>query len=158
MKSNYFTDCKTIESLKKEYRKQVKINHPDCGGNETVMKAINNEYDYMFNKLKDIHNSKTENENNQNTEQPETFRNIINSLMKLDGLKIEICGSWIWLSGDTYKHKATIKKIGFKWASTKKMWYLGELQRKTRNSLSMDSIRTKYGSNVYQGQGMLCLA
>lgn len=158
MKSKFFTNCKTIEELKKEYRRLVKLHHPDGGGNEDMMKAINNQYDYLFNTLKDIHNAKAENATRQNTEQPEDFRNIINELIKLDGLVIEICGSWIWLSGDTFKHKITIKDMGFKWANNKKMWYLGEVQGKRKRSMSMENIRIKYGSEIYASEKVLCLA
>lgn len=52
----YFENCKSIEELKKEYRRLVVQNHPDNGGSLEVMKAINAEYEKAFNKLKDIHN------------------------------------------------------------------------------------------------------
>jgi hypothetical protein len=99
--------------------------------------------------LKHIHNAKTENKDNQNEEQPEEFRKIINTLINLEGLIIEICGSWIWLSGNTFKFKDTIKQMGFKYASNKKMWYLGKLKGRQRKPQSMDDIRNKYGSDVY---------
>ncbi len=52
----YFQNCRTIEELKKEYRRLAQINHPDNGGNPEKMKAINAEYEKAFNRLKDIHN------------------------------------------------------------------------------------------------------
>lgn len=36
----YFTNCKTLEELRKEYKKLVKKNHPDMGGSEEEMKII----------------------------------------------------------------------------------------------------------------------
>lgn len=44
----YFTSCTTLDELKKEYRRLAMLNHPDHGGNEETMKAINNEYDAVF--------------------------------------------------------------------------------------------------------------
>ncbi len=143
MKTTYLAHCKTIEELKKEYRTLVKLHHPDNNGNESIMKAINNEYDSMFTVLQHIHNAKEENADNQNTEQPEAFRHIINTLMSYSNITIEICGSWLWVSGDTYQCKDTLKELGFKWASKKQMWYLGDLQRKTNKSTPMEAIRTK---------------
>ena len=58
MKENfkYFTPTpKTLEELKKQYRKLVFQHHPDKGGDADKMKAVNNEYDALFSKLKDIH-------------------------------------------------------------------------------------------------------
>lgn len=44
----YFTGCTTLEALKKEYRRLAMANHPDRGGDEATMKAINAEYDAVF--------------------------------------------------------------------------------------------------------------
>ena len=54
----YFKNITTIEELKKEYRTLIKLYHPDNGGDTATMAAINNEYDVLFNKLKNIHNTK----------------------------------------------------------------------------------------------------
>lgn len=42
---NYFTYCKTPEEAKAKYRELSKINHPDKGGSDAVMKEINRQYD-----------------------------------------------------------------------------------------------------------------
>lgn len=52
----YFTNCKNLEELKKEFRRLAMIHHPDRGGGGEAMKAINNEYDIMFPVLKLKHN------------------------------------------------------------------------------------------------------
>lgn len=52
----YFTNCKNLEELKKEYRRLAMIHHPDRGGDVEIMKEINNEYDTMFPVLKLKHN------------------------------------------------------------------------------------------------------
>lgn len=44
----YFTNCRTLDELKKEYRRLATLNHPDRGGDEETMKTINNEYDAVF--------------------------------------------------------------------------------------------------------------
>ena len=48
----YFTQCKNLEELKKEFRRLAMIHHPDRGGDVETMKEINNEYDMMFPVLK----------------------------------------------------------------------------------------------------------
>lgn len=37
----YFTNCKNLDELKKEYRRLSMIHHPDRGGDPEIMKAIN---------------------------------------------------------------------------------------------------------------------
>lgn len=48
----YFTNCKSLEELRKEYKKLVKENHPDNGGSEDAIKVINVEYETALNNLK----------------------------------------------------------------------------------------------------------
>lgn len=48
----YFTNIKTLDDLKKEFRRLAMIHHPDRGGDVETMKEINNEYDMMFPVLK----------------------------------------------------------------------------------------------------------
>lgn len=44
----YFASVKSYEDLKAKYRTLALANHPDKGGSEDAMKAINNEYDVLF--------------------------------------------------------------------------------------------------------------
>ena len=74
---------------------------------------------------------------------------IISALVNLDGIGIEICGSFIWLSGDTYQWKELLKGLGFKWARKKKRWFLAPQRKgKRNNNWSMEKIRARHGSVV----------
>jgi curved DNA-binding protein CbpA len=141
----YFQDISTIDELKKAYRKLAFKHHPDRGGNEKIMKAVNAEYEVLFDKL----NVADENGNTKYT-MNDGFREMINRIINLDGLDIEICGSWIWVSGETKKHKEAFKAAGYFWASKKKMWYWRPEEAKVRRSpgMGMDYIRNMYGSET----------
>lgn len=151
----YFANCKTLEELKKEYRKLGKIHHPDCGGDEEIMKAINNEYDEMFPKLKNKHvNKEGKMYEKENNESPEEFKNIINALMRMKGVHAEIIGCFIWVSGNTKEYKDALKQLGFKWHSKKAMWYKApeDYKRYSKAQYSMDEIRGMYGVQ-FEGEG-----
>jgi len=79
----------------------------------------------------------------------------INSVCELSGVIVEVCGSWVWLSGNTREHKDAIKAAGFWWSSPKSMWYFRPADYKSynRKSTEMDTIRTKYGSQAYKSAG-----
>ena len=80
-----------------------------------------------------------------------TLEKVIKELEKLQDINAEIVGAWIWISGDTFKHRETLKKLGFKWASKKKMWYFSETpgkKRKNGKEYSIDEIKEKYGSRT----------
>lgn len=49
----YFTNIISYQNLKEQYKKLLKENHPDNGGDAEVMKAINVEYDVLFKIWKD---------------------------------------------------------------------------------------------------------
>jgi hypothetical protein len=51
---NYFTTTKhtTAEDLKRQYRRLSKKYHPDKGGSDAAMAAINEEYEILLNNLK----------------------------------------------------------------------------------------------------------
>ncbi|MGE4213156.1 MAG: J domain-containing protein [Anaerotignaceae bacterium] len=160
----YFTNISTIEELKKAYRILIKKNHPDNGGDTATAAAINNEYEKLFNELKAEHNKKAAADSTGSTkemhETPEQFRAIIEKIIHLDGITIELCGSWIWVSGDTMTHKEVFKTAGLFWAKQKKMWYwrCAEDAAKTKKTASMDYIRTKYGSDTVAPKSQPALA
>lgn len=154
----YFKNIKTLEELRKEYKRLVKENHPDNGGSVEAIKTINVEYEQLFKVLKN--NDKAENKKKYNMEEDEMLRNIINSIINLN-IDIEICGFWIWVSGNTYGCKTELKQNGFRWASKKKMWYWHNPEEavKGNGKTTMDDIRTKYGSQVIkESVSRVCIA
>ncbi|CVK21558.1 DnaJ domain-containing protein [Sporomusa sphaeroides] len=143
----YFQDIHTIDELKKAYRKLAFKHHPDRGGDTEIMKAVNAEYEQLFKKLNVTDEATGKAKFNMN----DGFREMIDKIINLDGLEIEICGLWIWVSGNTKGHKEALKEAGFFWASKKKMWYWRPEEGKVRYSTGitdMDYIRNMYGSEA----------
>ena len=107
----FFTACHTIEDAKKLYRELCIKYHPDISGSDTtsIMQEINAEFDQIFISLKNIHRNKSgetyfKEQTKQTTAPAETaqqFRTIILKLVKMDGVRVELIGSWIWCSGNT---------------------------------------------------------
>lgn len=150
---NYFENVHTLEDLKKEYRRLARENHPDKGGDKATMQEINAQHDKLFEILKAEHNSKAD-DAHKTTETPEEFRNIIDALIRLDGLTIELCGSWLWISGDTYTHKEALKAAGCRFSKNKKAWYWrheedGSFYHRGK-AWTFDRIRHTYGSAIFE--------
>ena len=114
----YFVNIETIEELKKAYKELAKKLHPDLGGNKEKFQEMNNEYDLLF---KDLKANKKANKTNINTN--DNFKDIINELIKYNELTIEIIGSWLWVSGNTYPLRDMIKNLGMLWSKGRKKWY-----------------------------------
>lgn len=154
----YFNNVENLEQLRKQYKELLKKFHPDNeNGSVEITQEINAEYDKLFKLLKDRHeqkqtdtsSSKTDfNKQQYNYESDILLREMLQKVIILADISIEICGSWIWISGNTYKHKTFLKEIGFKWASQKKQWFyhVEPFRKKSNKPLSMDDIRSYYGS------------
>jgi len=155
----YFTNCTTLDQLKAEYRRLCLIYHPDTGSdtaNTATMAAINAEHDRVFEQLKAEHNRKaaqdTTGRTRPTTETPAEFRDIVAALLKLDGLTVELCGSWLWIGGDTRTHKDALKAAGCSWAPKKQLWSWHHKEDGSpffRGKRSMAEIRYKYGSQTF---------
>ncbi len=141
----------TLEELKSLYKRLAFQHHPDRGGDQEIMKAINNEYDELFPRLKNKHKNKEGKAyTKETTEAPDAYRDIINALLKLrmDAVDIELVGSFLWITGNTKPHKDALKNLGFKWSQNKTAWYLAPegYKRFGKKQFSLDEIRSMYDS------------
>lgn len=148
----YFTNINSVEQLKKQYKTLCKKYHPDLNKDtdtNDIMKAINAEYEKLFAKYKDIHETadgETYTARESTKEQSEDFINIINSIIKFN-IDIEIIGSWVWCF-NSYEYREQLKALGFKYASKRKAWVWHSGEHKPRKSkMPLDAIREKYGSD-----------
>lgn len=151
----YFQKCTTLDELKAEYRRLAMEHHPDRGGDTETMQKINAAYEKAFEILKAEQNRRAAEDTTGRTyatkEEARDFIEVIAKLIKLDGIKIELCGRWLWISGETMKHKDALKAAGCRWASQKKMWswhFPEDSVFKNGKTMSMTYIRAKYGSSI----------
>ena len=158
----WFNNPQTLEELKKQYKRLAMQHHPDIGGNVRDMQEINAEYDRLFEVLKNTHQTadgKTYTAKMETTETAAEFKDIINRIINLNNITIEICGSWIWITGNTYQHREVLKHLKFKFSKSKSAWYYHtEGYRKSHSKIySLDEIRDLYGSETVTGNPKLQL-
>lgn len=154
--NGYFdeTTIKTLDDLKKQYYKLSMIHHPDRPtGNTQAFQDLQNEYEKLVKQvLKGSNLSETEQQNEIQID--EALRAALDAIMHLN-VKIEIIGKWIWVSGDTYPVKDTLKAAGFTFIKKAgaPFWVFKGEESKGRGKMSIDEIRKLYGSKEVKRKG-----
>ena len=155
--TKFFVNCSNLDELKKAFHAAAMKHHPDHGGDTATMQAIMEEYRARFEVLKRSQNEQAADDPtgkvHTTTESAGDFIDIINALLNLDGLTVELCGRWLWIGGETRKHKDALKAAGCRWCSNKKLWSWhfqedGVSWHRGRK-YDMKHIRSKYGSETF---------
>jgi curved DNA-binding protein CbpA len=135
--------------VKKAYRSACAKYHPDKNpGGLEMMKSVNLAYEALKNLSENIEiDEKAQGYGDDRI-------NVINALSDT-ALNLELCGSWLWISGDTKEYKEILKSLSCRWAPKKGKWYFrpADYKSRGRGKLSMDDIREKHGSQSVRGQG-----
>ena len=163
MTIRFFKNVKTVQKLRKEYVRLLKINHPDNGGDLETCKAINTEYDYLVGRLPKDETGKTAEstaEARKDFRMDKALREVLNKIIRFDGLNIEIVGLWIWVDGNSYPYKETLKECGFQWSRARKKWHYTPYDRGyyKGQKKSFNDIRDKYGSMVVENEKVIAIA
>ena len=156
MKKNWFEGCTDLQTLKERYKELAKAYHPDINpdAGDEAMQHINAQYDELVKRFSrvssDGRTEATEQEARSAADLAIQYREIIAQIINLTGINIELCGSWLWVSGETYANREALKAAGLRYASKKQMWYWRPEEaacHKSRRGTTMGDIRRKYGSD-----------
>ncbi len=151
---SFFKNIDSLDDLRKEYHRLALINHPDRGGDEDTMKAINNEFERLSKLLIYANSTFTQSRKDYEYKVSEELQIIINLVINLVGIEIEIMGSWVWLTGNTYANKDLIKAAGFMFSHQKSAWYWhsGDYRKRSGKMGSLDDVRAFWGSEKVEQQ------
>jgi DnaJ-class molecular chaperone len=163
-KMTYFNNINDLQELKKAFIKWCKKLHPDNGGDSEAFKEMQNEYSKLYKHFEMFGNTSNMDRENADNSFNSSFDNsmfsdIVSQLAGLDGLIIELVGSWLWVSGNTYPHKEVLKELKFRWSSKKQAWYFHfePYKKKSKKSFSLDDIKNMYGSTTIKGTARAAL-
>ena len=146
----YFSTARNLDDVKKLFKQYARELHPDNGGDPEEFKIMMIDYTNVFNRFR----AGLTPEQAKTAGTPEEFSDIINAVINLEGINIELCGSWIWITGNTYPVKDVLKKAGYYFATRKKAWYYhSDGWKKHGRECSLDKIRALHGSVSVAGHG-----
>lgn len=150
MKTNYFSNCKTLEQVKKLYKKLALQYYPDRpGGSVVIIQRINQEYESFMKDPRFKFHQQDEAFRKDFVKFPEIIGQIIHF-----NINIEICGNWFWLSGNTRLYSKQLKEIGFYYSPKKQMcyWRPSGWESNNHKPWDIETIRKRFGSDVIDVQ------
>jgi len=146
---NFFTNPANLQELRDQYKALCFKYHPDVTGEDTTkeMQKLNAEFDSLSKQLaKGLKYEASEIEFNT------IYKEKIEVLIKIKNIEIEIVGNWLWVTGDTKPVKELLKEMKFMFSPKKVAWYYKNYKYSKSNSeLSLDAIRSLYGSTKVSG-------
>jgi len=157
--TNFFQNCETLEAVKHLYKTLAKEHHPDKGGDLATMQAINNQYSKAISTI--AKGGKfTAQEAEAEILQAEAYQEAVNKVVNLEGCKLELIGSWLWVTGNTKQYKDILKAepARFNWAKKQSdfsAWFFRTADHKTSNKgqkMELEQIRNKYGAQTISGK------
>jgi curved DNA-binding protein CbpA len=154
--TKYFSPEMGIEELRKNFHRFCLELHPDKGGDPEEFKAMKNEYDYFcgISAATEYGHATAANRPPRYTAASERdLREALEKLLNIPKIIIEICGSWLWIYGNTFPVHEQIKAIGCKFSGQKKAWYFSATMRsgKVRGKYNnLQKIRARFGSEVIE--------
>lgn len=152
---HYFKIYQDVSSLKKQYQTLARVFHPDLGGDEEIMKEINNQY---FDALKNKHGTTLKNVDSTDSKvytysfDLNVERELVDKLneilgKKLVGIDCEIIGTWLWITGDTKAVRIELKASALNYHKKRECWYFTAAKKKHYYSAKgFDALRMQYGS------------
>ena len=145
--NDYFEGCLSLNEAKQRYLAIANEYHPAKGQDPIQLFMARLEFQqlardpvYAFN------------QSSQDVQAD--FLNFPDVVDKLIGwrLTVEMIGSWLWVTGNTYPQREALKKMNFIYEEFKRAWYYRPASYWSSNSkpLPMEKIRALYGRNPSQ--------
>ena len=146
MNENYYVQCDDLNDVLHTFKKLAVKYGQNGGGNSAEFNKVFQDYFQILEKDPKYELLKLDaNLREEHWHFPDLVAGVL-----LPELNIEFCGSWLWVSGDTYEHRELLKELGYRYSNNKKCWYwrpYSEASKATKPT-SMDYIRETYGSDL----------
>lgn len=149
---NWFQNCTNESEIKTAWRTYAKEHHPDVGGNLETMQEINSQYEAALKGDYRGRQGMDEAKTSARWSMDQEIMQKAQEILKLNReLQVEVCGVWLWITGNTKEVKEGLKALACRWSPKKLAWYYRREvdggRRWHKRNYSLDEIRARYGSD-----------
>lgn len=154
----YFDGIETLQAAKEQFKKLAQKLHPDKGGSTADFIEMKNEYEQVVKLLSanEVGSKAYMKGKGEYKTAEEIFGDAMEYMEKIvdiinfPDIVVELCGTWLWVTGKTKEVKEQLKEAGFKWAAKKQAWYWhsGGYRKWHRKNYTLDEIRWLHGSTL----------
>ena len=141
-KINQFFGCSSIDEIQLRFDELSKV----FKDQDEILQILKTEYSTLMNVLGESKPTEIVKEKTSLSEKIKELQEKV----KQEGLRLEIVGQWLWLSGATFAVKDVLKALDFRYSPDKKSWYWRSDENRSSNEkpIPLELIREKYGTNV----------
>lgn len=159
---NYFAGLTTATEINSVYKALRVAFHPDNGGNAADFQELTTQHAAALAALD--HSTTAADgaplelpaaviglpEHCETSTMDADALKMIERASLIPGVSVELCGSWVWVTGNTKPVKDQLKELRFRYSSGKRAWYWHDpregYRRRGRRHYSLDEIRDMHGS------------
>lgn len=155
-----FNQFNTVSEVKQAFKKLAFQYHPDRkNGSHEAFVSMQAAY---LAKLKSLNGQTSAGFDNKThtyyynqaveSEVMEKITELLN--LKATDIEIELCGVWLWVSGNTRAYKDQLKELALRWHPKRSKWYFHTKTNRKRkmSKMSFDQIRFAYGSKSFEAE------
>jgi hypothetical protein len=150
MTIKFFKNITNQATLRKAFVQLLKMYHPDNGGDAETCKQINAEYEYLMKHLPKTEEAGTEEDKKAAADLDKEIRKALEKVIHIDGINIEVVGTWIWIDGNTFPHREELKSLGYEWSKKRKKWHFTPYEKGNYykgKQPDFEKLRSLYGSS-----------
>ena len=113
---NLFFGCSTTSDVQLRYDELSKVYIDQ----DEMLQALKLEYSTLMNVLTE---SKPVDEAEKEKVSLADIIKVLQERINPEGIKLEIVGRWLWISGATFAVRDGLKQLGFRYSGNKQSWY-----------------------------------
>ena len=154
----YFDALRTVEEIKKEFRRLIMLHHPDHGGSTATTQEIISQYHTALQRADGQTTKDSEDKPHTYHYNAATEQEIIDKIDELiaagvtRSCEIWLIGTWVWIQGETKPIRHLLQSHGCTYHGKRQCWYWqnGPERHRYNSKADLNDLAAKYGASKFR--------